>query len=657
MENALADNVANTVRVAIFCGGRGSATIVREFLRWPNVQLTLLVNAYDDGLSTGALRNFIPGMLGPSDFRKNLSYLLDLYSDEQYAFKNLIEFRLPLEFGKTEELGLRRFVESGEVDGLPPALTQLIGNLSVGSVQKTRHILGVFLKYVDSASHPFDFRDCAVGNLLFAGSYLECGRDFNAAAGAMSRLVNSQAELVNVCTGEDRILVGLKADGALLPREADIVGKQSSVPILETFFMRTPVAREEWSTVADRTVEEKLAWLRARVAPTALSPEARRTIEDADVIVYGPGTQHSSLLPSYRIASEALKSAKASVKAIVVNLGTDNDIQGLDANDLVDHALKYAADPENRVPVITHILLNEPGDEGETLGFDTDKISADGRYRNAVVIKRDFAAGALRKTHNGHVVVREILRLWESGGEAAFNPSVEIYLDLYRRLAAMPALLDEFLEINWLRDFSKVMLRIEGEAPLKVDAPPNIEVQNVRHGGPFPEVLEVVDWLSRRDSDYLVTITGDGEYRFRDVRNCIIVLRDSVFGAIYGSRTQSRNQFNSSVRAAYGERGLMRLLSSLGAFLLTLLYGLRFGVIFSDPLTGFRIYRRRYVQPLKMLGTGNRATPTSITKCLIEHQIEIAELPIRYRTFAGFTNPRWRFKRGLLNLYGLLRRV
>jgi hypothetical protein len=74
-------------------------------------------------------------------------------------------------------------------------------------------------------------------------------------------------------------------------------------------------------------------------------------------------------------------------------------------------------------------------------------------------------------------------------------------------------------------------------------------------------------------------------------------------------------------------------------------------------LTGFRIYRRRYVRPLNLLGTGEHATPTSITKCLIEHQIEIAELPIRYRTFAGFTNPRWRLKRGLLNLYGLLRRV
>jgi 2-phospho-L-lactate transferase/gluconeogenesis factor (CofD/UPF0052 family) len=650
-------DVANTVRVAIFCGGRGGATIIREFLRWPNVKLTLLVNAYDDGLSTGALRNYIPGMLGPSDFRKNLSYLLDLYSDEQYAFKTLLEFRLPQEFGKAEETGLRRFVDSGDTAGLPSSLTQLIGDLSPASIERTRHILGVFLKYVDSAPQPFDFRDCAVGNLLFAGSYLDGGRNFNAAAGAMSRLVKAQADLVNVCAGEDRILVGLKADGQLLPREADIVGKQSAVPILETFFMRTPVTPDEWSAMAERTVDEKLAWLRARAAPTVLSPEARQTIEAADVIVYGPGTQHSSLLPSYSIASEALKSAEAPVKAYVVNLGPDNDIQGLSASDLVDRALKYAGDPENRAPAITHILLNEAGDEAKGLRLDPSKLSADGRYRNAVIVKRDFAAGVARKTHNGNVVVREILRLWESGGEVAANPSVEIFLDLYRRSVAIPTLLEEFQEINWLRDFSQVSLRVEGEAPLKLDAPPSITAENVQHGGPFPEVLEVLDWLNRRGSDYLVTITGDGEYRFRDVRNCIIALRDSEFGAIYGSRTQSRNQFNSSVRAAYGERGIMRLVSSLGAFLLTVLYSVRFQVIFSDPLTGFRVYRRRYVQPLKKLGSGEHATPTSITKCLIEHQIEIAELPVRYRTFAGFTNPRWRFHRGLLNLYGLVRRV
>src|SRR5207248_796233 len=81
--------------VSMFSGGRGTATITRELVRDPRIQLNLLVNAYDDGLSTGELRNFIPGMLGPSDFRKNFSYILDLYSEQQFALEKLIEYRLP----------------------------------------------------------------------------------------------------------------------------------------------------------------------------------------------------------------------------------------------------------------------------------------------------------------------------------------------------------------------------------------------------------------------------------------------------------------------------------------------------------------------------------------------------------------------------------
>ena len=91
-------------QIVLFCGGRGSATIIRALLRQTDIDLTLLVNAYDDGLSTGALRNFIPGMLGPSDFRKNLSYLLGNYSNAQYALRNLMEYRLPASSGARETL-------------------------------------------------------------------------------------------------------------------------------------------------------------------------------------------------------------------------------------------------------------------------------------------------------------------------------------------------------------------------------------------------------------------------------------------------------------------------------------------------------------------------------------------------------------------------
>ena len=75
------------------------------------IDLGLLINAYDDGLSTGELRKFIPGMPGPSDFRKNLSCLLDLYSNQQYALRRILEFRLPLDTSDEQIEALTQFAE------------------------------------------------------------------------------------------------------------------------------------------------------------------------------------------------------------------------------------------------------------------------------------------------------------------------------------------------------------------------------------------------------------------------------------------------------------------------------------------------------------------------------------------------------------------
>jgi hypothetical protein len=86
-----------------------------------------------------------------------------------------------------------------------------------------------------------------------------------------------------------------------------------------------------------------------------------------------------------------------------------------------------------------------------------------------------------------------------------------------------------------------------------------------------------------------------------------------------------------------------------------MLFAMRFGVIFSDPLTGFRIYRRCKLEALEnLLRPTASSTPTTITKLLVQNRVEISELPVQYRTFAGFTDPRWRTQRALLNLFGLL---
>ena len=46
-------------RVVLFSGGRGSGVLSKQLLRDPRIQLTLAINGYDDGASTGEVRRFL----------------------------------------------------------------------------------------------------------------------------------------------------------------------------------------------------------------------------------------------------------------------------------------------------------------------------------------------------------------------------------------------------------------------------------------------------------------------------------------------------------------------------------------------------------------------------------------------------------------------
>ena len=87
-----------------------------------------------------------------------------------------------------------------------------------------------------------------------------------------------------------------------------------------------------------------------------------------------------------------------------------------------------------------------------------------------------------------------------------------------------------------------------------------------------------------------------------------------------------------------------------------MLFGLRYQIIFSDPLTGFRIYNRSLLAPiLKDADEWQLSSATSITKLMIRKGVEIAEMPVCYRTFKGFTNLKWRLARGFRNVFATVR--
>ena len=76
------------IKFAIFCGGTGSVELINLINKCDFIEPRLIINRYDDGKSTKLIRSLIGNFLGPSDFRKNISYLT-----ENEILKKIIDFR------------------------------------------------------------------------------------------------------------------------------------------------------------------------------------------------------------------------------------------------------------------------------------------------------------------------------------------------------------------------------------------------------------------------------------------------------------------------------------------------------------------------------------------------------------------------------------
>jgi 2-phospho-L-lactate transferase/gluconeogenesis factor (CofD/UPF0052 family) len=342
--------------ITMFSGGRGTASIARQLLRTSRIQLSLIINGYDNGQSTGALRHYLPGMLGPSDFRKNLLLHLNGDSPQQAALIAVLEHRLPPSATRTDlDKIIEAFAGPGSRDVSPPfALLPQTVRAAI-----TRE-LSVFRNQVESRPTALSLADCALGNLIFAGAYLRMDRDFNSAIRSCAQTFGSPVDLVNVTNGENAFLVALSQGGGLLADEAEIVAPPDAATITDLFLLREPPTPGRRAELATLPIEDLRQALTRESAEISLSSRARDAIKHADLIVYGPGTPHSSLLPSYLTPgiAEAITASRASAKVFVVNIRDDLDVQGLNATDLVDRTLSYLGDPFNERRTITHILCH-----------------------------------------------------------------------------------------------------------------------------------------------------------------------------------------------------------------------------------------------------------------------------------------------------------
>jgi 2-phospho-L-lactate transferase/gluconeogenesis factor (CofD/UPF0052 family) len=615
------------LRVVLFSGGRGSGALATTLVRTPGVALTVAINGYDDGASTGEVRRFLGDALGPSDFRKNASRLASELATCAPALVRVLDRRLP-------------------ADGAREALNQLRADLAMASPEDAtlKEIpdaardavaarLAAFLDAL-AAGGSFDFADCSVGNLVFAGGYLRLGKRFNDAVDDYAALVGLPVGLIeNVTDGTNAHLVAVDVDGRVLGREADIVDATRQNRIRDIFLLPTPLDTAACDALARAGAESAIVQLKGRSVAPPMSARLPARLAAADLIVYAPGTQHSSLFPSYLTAglSAAIAANARAVKLLITNIQADAEIAGSSAVDIIERAVYYLKDKGRLTAptpaLVTHYLLNDPrmpglGEAYVPLGrldalqdprlvrIGQYEQSGSGRHDAAKVLGPYVAAVLSRRRERRRVAV-----LLHDAGSA--DKLAQTLLEMVRGgLADHPVDVTVFCETSDPLDRAFV-----SGLPFTVT-----EV------GPLSDVSE--DRRLRRTLgdggfDYVVRFESSGMYNGEDVPWIVSHLLAGRLDAVWGSRRLSVRDIEEAYRLKYRHRVLLGTVSRAGSHLLSLAYLVLYGRYVSDTLSGAIAVRTGEVLHAPV-GLTHKQANQHLLSGLLRRKAEMFEVPVHF---------------------------
>jgi 2-phospho-L-lactate transferase/gluconeogenesis factor (CofD/UPF0052 family) len=595
--------------VVLFSGGRGSGALTRQLVARPGVSLTVAINGYDDGASTGEVRRFLGDSLGPSDFRKNASRLAGELGTATPSLIEFLDTRLPVGISPGEAVAqIRRVAAEPAGDS------------------RVRDWLQAFLEEHARSGTPFAFGDCSVGNLVFAGAYLRAGRDFNRAVDDYTAVLGLPPGLIeNVTTGGDAWLVALSATGQLLRSEEAIVDARNQNTIRSIFLIDKPLTETEAAGIAALGPDAAARVLEGRQPALALNRRLAAKIASADVIIYAPGTQHSSLFPSYMTPglSDAIAANLRAIKLLVTNIQTDAEITGSTAVDLIDRALYYL-NPRGRPAIptpclITHYVMNEPG-RTETAPYvplgpvdtiEDPRLVRIGDYEDGVTGRHDatrilepFLAALTAPPRPYRLAV-----LLHDAGSA--NKVTQTLLEMVRGgVERLP------LEMS-------VFCLLPGELDPAFVARLPFPARTVSGAAAFREAVGAGGF------DYVGLFESSGMYRGEDLLALASHLTVGRLDAVWGSRRLSVRDIHESYRLRYKTNVVLGAISYAGSHLLSLAYLVLYGRYISDTLSAVRAVRASDALDAGIDLTHKRVNQHLLSR-LLRRRAEILELPVQF---------------------------
>lgn len=640
---------AQNKNIVLFGGGRGTDSLVKGLKNTPNINVSILVNGYDDGLSTGHMREIAGPMLGPSDFRKNIARLASI-SDYRTSkiFSEILEYRFSK---KTNNLDGLKIVEAiihngEEIDSKDfYFIKEKYAKLTIQQGHWIRKCLSKLLEHLEKENKLKDivFADMSIGNLLLAGAHISNSYSFNQAIREMSSIAEIDFELFNITRGEPLVLCGLTKKGNFLPDEASIVSRELSEQIDEIFLVETESIASLKKIILDDTAAGKSdhsETLRECQKLPQLSKEAKTAIENADIIIYGSGTQHSSLYPSYMtrgLANTIAKNTKA-YKIFLGNISRDADLVDETQTSIINKFFYYMGldtDRKNLKKIVDTFLIHDPNSKilDSFHKFDISKLDQE-LIENTTIIQKDLEFD--KGKHSTSRTLRELISIINDHFE---SPAIKFSTNL---VSIIVPVLDEVRTISTVLD-SLISLKKKSKLYsyeiICVDGGSNDGTKEILekyetqvaiiNSSEFGKGICVREGLKKAHGDIIVLFPGDLEYSTKDIEKIVQSLKNQEFGMSIGTRAYDSKDLNNRLISVYNKKSLTYYLSKYGGLMISLVFLLKYQRIVSDPLSSVKAFNIRVIREMKFKSTGFDFDIELISE-LFKTKNVLLEVPVSY---------------------------
>lgn len=325
------------MKIVIFSGGTGSIALTEGIKTlFPQAQIKTIINAYDDGKSTGICRK-VMNVLGPSDIRKRHAQLYKLSH-------------------KNPDVRILEFFEN-RYDILENREQFCIDLLKKWNLEtELSFYIHKFFENIDNYKLKIDLLDFNIANIAYAAMFHEIG--YENTIFYFETLFHIQDEVILHSFSNLWLKAKTKSGKILETEEAITIYKNAEDPIVDIY------TNASYKNEANPNLK------------------ALEAIKESDFIICAPGTQWSSLIPTYycKPIAKAIEDA-AAFKILIMNNMEDGDSYGLTNCNIIDNIEKYL-----KLETFT-ILLNL--DANENFRKEVSKHKSVSRYLGNIHGKHD----------------------------------------------------------------------------------------------------------------------------------------------------------------------------------------------------------------------------------------------------------------------------